>query len=139
MPTAPNVWCNVDIARYFPSIRRAILGEQLRRYGSDPALLGVLERIPSASPSDTGVGIPKGPVNFGYHRDHVFSFLPGVIFSPVGSSALAGTGGRSDLCGGVRRGEDDGPRGKERLKKLKHSPAETQAPVFRCCLQNLSR
>ena len=88
-PTAPNVWCNVDIACYFPSIKkRAILGEPLRRYVSGPALLGVLERILSASPSDTGVGIPKGPVNFGYH-DHVFSFLSGVIFSPVGSSALA--------------------------------------------------
>ena len=33
----------VDIARYFPSIHCAILGEQLRRYVADPALLGVLE------------------------------------------------------------------------------------------------
>ena len=50
----------VDIARYFPSIHCAILSEQLRRYVADPALLGVLQRILDASPSDRGVGIPIG-------------------------------------------------------------------------------
>ena len=50
----------VHIARYFPSIDRAILGGQLRRYVADPALLSVLERILEASPSDCGVGIPIG-------------------------------------------------------------------------------
>ena len=44
----------VDIARYFPSINCAILGEHLRRYVADPALLGVLERILDASPRATG-------------------------------------------------------------------------------------
>ena len=68
----------------FPRLRRYTLGERI-----ETLLLQVLERLLSASPSDIGVGIPKGPVNFGYHRDHVFSFLSGVIFSPVGSSALA--------------------------------------------------
>ena len=43
-----------------PSINCAILGEPLRRYVADPALLGVLERILDASPSDRGVGIPIG-------------------------------------------------------------------------------
>ena len=43
-----------------PSIHCAILGEPLRRYVADPALLGVLERILNASPSDGGVGIPIG-------------------------------------------------------------------------------
>ena len=28
------------------------------------------------------------------------------------------------------KGEDNGSRGKQRLNKLKHSPAEAQAPVF---------
>ena len=46
----------VDIARYFPSINCAILGEPLRRYVADPALLGVLERILDASPRATGRG-----------------------------------------------------------------------------------
>ena len=43
-----------------PSINCAILGEPLRRYVADPALLGVLERILDASPSGRGVGIPIG-------------------------------------------------------------------------------
>ena len=48
----------VDIARYFPSIDRAILYGQLCRYVADPALLDVLGRILDASPS--GGGIPIG-------------------------------------------------------------------------------
>ena len=38
-----------------PSINCAILGEPLRRYVADPALLSVLERILDASPLDCGV------------------------------------------------------------------------------------
>ena len=47
----------IDIARYFPSIDRAILCAQLRRYVADAALLGVLERILEGSPSDAGIPI----------------------------------------------------------------------------------
>ena len=57
MPTAPNAWCNWAASSAAGS---AILGEQLRRYVADPALLSVLERIFDASPSDGGVGIPIG-------------------------------------------------------------------------------